>query len=361
MRYIYYQDLYYSDYLEHHGIKGQRWGIRRTAAQLGPVLVKSAKVTGKAVGKVAGATAKGGAKAGKKLYGYEKTRHEDKMKRERLAKASKNFKKGKIDRLTDDELRELETRERQKLNIENYRRQRKEIEMNPAQKFARSMGQKAIDGLGEGIKNGVSIRTSDYIKNYAVQKVSKITDENSKSAKTPQMMSGKGTKITNRIGSRTSNPSSKIVDLTGGSYNRKTPEPMSEVGKPFKPKSSYTPKIVDLTGGGYKNYKSTGNSPSVSIPVNSSGSTNSVALKKKSTIKDTARRAIALKSQNNISYGADKPSSSGGGKNSVSYKDVNKFLQDNNKKINAKAASDLKTANSVGTDIYIENLLKRYS
>ena len=44
--------------LYHHGIKGQKWGIRRTAAQLGHRVAKAAKTAGKAVGK-------GASKAGK--------------------------------------------------------------------------------------------------------------------------------------------------------------------------------------------------------------------------------------------------------------------------------------------------------
>lgn len=67
------------EYLAHHGIKGQKWGVRRTAAQLGHKVSSAAKgagsgakVVGKAVGSGAKAVGKGAVAVGKKVGGGAK-------------------------------------------------------------------------------------------------------------------------------------------------------------------------------------------------------------------------------------------------------------------------------------------------
>ena len=62
-----YYDLYFNDIIDennteyelyHHGVKGQKWGVRRTAAQLGHRVASAASKTGKVL-------YKGASKAGK--------------------------------------------------------------------------------------------------------------------------------------------------------------------------------------------------------------------------------------------------------------------------------------------------------
>lgn len=100
-----------TDYeLYHHGIKGQKWGVRRTAAQLGrraagaaksagKVLYKNAKSAGKAVRKEA-------SKAGKAAATKIKQAHaENKEKR-----YYKKLHKKKLSQMTDKEIKDLTKR-----------------------------------------------------------------------------------------------------------------------------------------------------------------------------------------------------------------------------------------------------------
>ena len=78
--------MYYEDHLAHHGIKGQKWGVRRTPEQLGHKPKKSsAQKARNAAKKTAKAVSKTAANTKVKLKDLKDQR--DGAKRERMLKA----------------------------------------------------------------------------------------------------------------------------------------------------------------------------------------------------------------------------------------------------------------------------------
>lgn len=86
-----------NEYLEHHGIKGMKWGVRRTPEQLGHKVASGAKKAGSAAGKAisehhAKSKAKAAVKkAAKKQAKAEKKTHDAQVKKDRDFTSAKNL------------------------------------------------------------------------------------------------------------------------------------------------------------------------------------------------------------------------------------------------------------------------------
>lgn len=106
-----------NDELYHYGIKGMKWGIRRTPEQLGHVTKKvgdAASSAGKAIGSAA---KKAGSAISKKAAESKQNREAKKKHDEEVKKTQANSKK-KISDLTNDELRDRI----QRMQLENQYR-----------------------------------------------------------------------------------------------------------------------------------------------------------------------------------------------------------------------------------------------
>lgn len=146
--------------LYHHGIKGQKWGVRRTAAQLGhrvasaasktgKVLYKGAgkagKATGKAVGKGANIAKKAAVNKVKQVY----TEHKEK-------KYYKKLHKKKLSQMTDKEIKDLTDRVKQEASlkdakyesrVKNARKFYKTVAEQPVNEFAKQYGKELAKSM----------------------------------------------------------------------------------------------------------------------------------------------------------------------------------------------------------------------
>ena len=127
-------------YLMHFGIKGMKWGIRRTAEELGHVTKKAAVATGKALGKAAVATGKAAGKVAKTVG----KRTGQFVKNEAYKHSPKRF-------LSDDEI---------KSRIARYQLEQQYQDLVNNSNFGRRLltsGKKAVLlGLEDGGKQAIS-------------------------------------------------------------------------------------------------------------------------------------------------------------------------------------------------------------
>lgn len=119
--------------LYHHGVKGQKWGIRRTAAQLGHRVAKA----GKAVGKFAGKQAR---KAEKAITSSAK-QHRQEAKEKRYYK---KLKKKKLSQMTDKEVKDLTERVKKEANL---RDSEYEFRVQNARKFYKTVAQQPLNSF----------------------------------------------------------------------------------------------------------------------------------------------------------------------------------------------------------------------
>lgn len=145
------------EYLEHHGIKGQKWGVRRTPEQLGHKVAagtkKAASATGKAIAEHhAKSKAKSAAKkaAKKKAKAYKKA-HDEQVKRDRDFASVKN--------LTNQELNDrinrlrAEATYKQLLNSDSNIKKGKNIYMDAFGRGSSAVVEKAVKAKGADILN----------------------------------------------------------------------------------------------------------------------------------------------------------------------------------------------------------------
>lgn len=132
--------------LYHHGIKGQKWGIRRTAAQLGhrvagaakktgKVLYKGASKAGKATGKAVGKGAKMAKKAAVAKVKQSYKEHKEKAYYEKLHKK-------KLSQMTDKEIADLTKRVKQEANLKDAKY---ESRVQNARKFYKNVAQQPVN------------------------------------------------------------------------------------------------------------------------------------------------------------------------------------------------------------------------
>ena len=122
--------------LYHHGVKGQKWGVRRTAAQLGhsPVAKKASAVS-KKVGKFAGKQAVKAKKAVTTKIKQSYKEHQERRYYEKLHKK-------KLSQMTDKEMNDLAKRIRAEANLKDAKY---ESRVQNARKFYKNVAQKPID------------------------------------------------------------------------------------------------------------------------------------------------------------------------------------------------------------------------
>ena len=145
-----------TDYeLYHHGIKGQKWGVRRTAAQLGHRTVKAAGKTGKAIGKGMSKASKAAKKAA--VAKVKRTIAENKEKN-----YYKKLHKKKLSQMTDKEIADLTKRVKVEASLkdakyefraQNARKFYKTVAQQPLNTFLATYSKKAIDNMFKENKN----------------------------------------------------------------------------------------------------------------------------------------------------------------------------------------------------------------
>lgn len=128
-----------NDELYHYGIKGMKWGIRRTPEQLGHVTKKvgdAASSAGKAIGSAA---KKAGSAISKKAAESKRNREAKKKHEEEVKKTQQNSKK-KISELTNDELRDRI----QRMQLENQYRSLMPQQKSKGQAFVSTIANQVI-------------------------------------------------------------------------------------------------------------------------------------------------------------------------------------------------------------------------
>lgn len=120
------------DELYHYGVKGQKWGVRRTPAQLGH---ETAKKSSSAVKKAASSAAKAVSKA----YSTHKAKTQAKKQAKENVETNKKIKKKSIDEMTDAELQQ------------RIRRMQLEQQYNQLSPKKVSAGKKFVDNVADAV------------------------------------------------------------------------------------------------------------------------------------------------------------------------------------------------------------------
>ena len=121
--------------LYHHGIKGQKWGVRRTAAQLGHRVAKAAKTAGKAV-------ARGTIKAGKAAKNAAVTKAKKTIAETKEKNYYKKLHKKKLSQMTDKEIRDLTDRVKKEAS---YKDAKYEYRVQNARKFYQNVAKQPVN------------------------------------------------------------------------------------------------------------------------------------------------------------------------------------------------------------------------
>lgn len=143
--------------LYHHGVKGQKWGVRRTAAQLGHRVAGAAKTAGKAVGK-------GVSKAGKSAKKAAITKVKQTIADKKEKRYYEKLHKKKISQMTDKEIKDLTDRVKREATLkdasyesraQNARKFYKNVAQQPINEFAKQYGKELAKSMfPENQQNG---------------------------------------------------------------------------------------------------------------------------------------------------------------------------------------------------------------
>lgn len=139
-----------TDYeLYHHGVKGQKWGVRRTAAQLGHRVAKTAGKAGKVLERGASKAGRGIKKAAIKKVKQSYKEHQEKQYYKKLHKK-------KLSQMTDKEIADLTKRVKTEANlkdakyesrVQNARKFYNTVAKQPVNTFFSSYTQKAVQNM----------------------------------------------------------------------------------------------------------------------------------------------------------------------------------------------------------------------
>ena len=165
-----------SDFIAHHGIKGQKWGQRRyqnsdgslTAEGrkrygVGPAIKTATSAAGRAIGKaVRKATGRQtDAELDAELAKARKV-HERKMKVDEINELS--GKKKKLSKMTDQEVDEYINRLSKERTVRQAEKDLKRMNRSDFGNFMHDLKMKSYEGIAEGAKRGISDYTSARIK-----------------------------------------------------------------------------------------------------------------------------------------------------------------------------------------------------
>lgn len=165
-----------SDFIAHHGIKGQKWGVRRyqnsdgSLTQLGRVRYGASQATKKAGAAIGKATGKAIRKALGRQTDEEldaelaKARHihERQMKRDEINSLS--GKKKKLSQMTDAEVDQYINRLSKEKTVRQAEKDLKRMNRSDFSNFLHDMKTRSYEGIAEGAKRGLSEYASARIK-----------------------------------------------------------------------------------------------------------------------------------------------------------------------------------------------------
>ena len=135
--------------LYHHGIKGQKWGVRRTSAQLGHRVAGAAKTAGKAVGK-------GVSKAGKSAKKAAVAKIKQAVAEKKEKRYYEKLHKKKLSNMTDKEIKDLTDRVKREASLkdaqyesraQNARKFYKNVAQQPINEFAKQYGKELAKSM----------------------------------------------------------------------------------------------------------------------------------------------------------------------------------------------------------------------
>lgn len=142
--------------LYHHGIKGQKWGVRRTAAQLGHRIAGAASKTGKVLYKGGKAIGRGTSKVGKAAVKATATKVEQVHAENKEKHYYKKLHKKKLSQMTDQEIKDLTNRVKKEAElkdakyeskVQNARKFYKNVAQQPVNTFLATYSRKAVESM----------------------------------------------------------------------------------------------------------------------------------------------------------------------------------------------------------------------
>ena len=278
----------YSDELSHHGILGQRWGIRRYQKKDGSLTPAGLKRYGSEANfkkiQRAEATAKKEAEKAKyrarteaeiaKINKKYKINKPDAKKEETKAKEGSSKPKAKsINEMTDDEIRARINR----IQLENQLKSLTPVQQTKGQKFVKMVSDVAVpaikdaakDSLGKYLKKklnealGVNEKTADEVSNQLARQAKDL--ENKVKIMNAQRVLNQNTTSNNTSGSSNSNQSS-TSNNTSGSNNSNQSSTSNNTSRSNNSNQSSTSN--NASGSGNSNSRNSSSS-------NTSGSNNS--------------------------------------------------------------------------------------
>lgn len=163
-----------SEFLEHYGVKGMRWGVRRSQAQLDRAAGRKEEKTKKQeeVKKQAKAKQDAQQKYEQDLYEWKKKKHEQDLKEWENKRRSDGSGKRSVDSLSDKELKDVVNR----MNLE-----KQYASLQPT-----TFGQKSTKFLGEVALNITRTQLTNLGNQQANKVIGQFMESRSKIPKAPK-------------------------------------------------------------------------------------------------------------------------------------------------------------------------------